>query len=108
MAVQVLVVAAKILRARGGGLVLFRPQRQVARTLTLMGADQVITIRRALEVAPQPGSDAELAPGRRVRSPLCAVPAGRAALIYCMTADRVAMTDWDESHVDVPDLDLAL
>ena len=25
-----------------------------------------------------------------------------------MTADRVAMTDWDESHVDVPDLDLAL
>jgi anti-sigma B factor antagonist len=53
MAVQVLVVAAKILRARGGGLVLFRPQRQVARTLTLMGADQVITIRRALEVAPQ-------------------------------------------------------
>ena len=82
MAVQVLVVAAKILRARGGDLVLFRPQRQVARTLTLMGADQVITIRRALEVAPQPGSDAELAPGRRVRSPLCAVPAGRAALIY--------------------------
>jgi anti-sigma B factor antagonist len=52
MAVQVLVVAAKILRARGGGLVLIRPQRQVARTLTLMGADQVITIRRSLEVAP--------------------------------------------------------
>jgi hypothetical protein len=25
-----------------------------------------------------------------------------------MTADRVAMMDWDESHVDVPDLDLAL
>ena len=25
-----------------------------------------------------------------------------------MTADRVAMVDWDESHVDVPDLDLAL
>src|SRR4029453_18362009 len=25
-----------------------------------------------------------------------------------MTADRVAMIDWDESHVDVPDLDLAL
>ena len=45
MAVQVLVVAAKILRARGGGLVLFRPQRQVARTLTLMAADQLITIR---------------------------------------------------------------
>jgi Ser/Thr protein kinase RdoA (MazF antagonist) len=25
-----------------------------------------------------------------------------------MTADRVTMIDWDESHVDVPDLDLAL
>ncbi len=25
-----------------------------------------------------------------------------------MTADRVAMIDWDESHVDVPDLELAL
>src|SRR5258706_10828030 len=25
-----------------------------------------------------------------------------------MTADRVAMIDWDESHVDVPDLDLTL
>ena len=25
-----------------------------------------------------------------------------------MTAERVVMIDWDESHVDVPDLDLAL
>ena len=25
-----------------------------------------------------------------------------------MTASRVALIDWDESHVDVPDLDLAL
>lgn len=25
-----------------------------------------------------------------------------------MTVDRVAMIDWDEAHVDVPDLDLAL
>ena len=25
-----------------------------------------------------------------------------------ITADRVAMIDWDESHADVPDLDLAL
>jgi hypothetical protein len=25
-----------------------------------------------------------------------------------MTAYRVALIDWDESHVDVPDLDLAL
>jgi hypothetical protein len=25
-----------------------------------------------------------------------------------MTADRVALVDWDETHVDVPDLDLVL
>jgi thiamine kinase-like enzyme len=25
-----------------------------------------------------------------------------------MTADRVVLIDWDEAHVDVPDLDLAL
>ena len=25
-----------------------------------------------------------------------------------MTSNRVALIDWDESHVDVPDLDLAL
>jgi len=25
-----------------------------------------------------------------------------------MTADRVALIDWDESHVDAPDLDLVL
>jgi aminoglycoside phosphotransferase (APT) family kinase protein len=25
-----------------------------------------------------------------------------------VTADRVALIDWDESHVDVPDLDLVL
>jgi hypothetical protein len=25
-----------------------------------------------------------------------------------MTAERVALIDWDESHVDVPDLDLVL
>ena len=25
-----------------------------------------------------------------------------------MTASRVALIDWDESHVDVPDLDLVL
>jgi anti-sigma B factor antagonist len=61
ISIQVLVVVAKTLRARGGGLVLLRPQRPVARMLTLMGAGQVITIHRAIEAAPEPGSDAELA-----------------------------------------------
>ena len=49
MALQVLLVTAKILRARGGGLVLLRPQRPVARMLTLMAADQLITIRNSTQ-----------------------------------------------------------
>jgi anti-sigma B factor antagonist len=72
MSIQVLVVVAKILRARGGGLVLLRPQRPVARMLTLMGAGQVITIQRAIQAAPEPGSDAELARAAGSDNPLCA------------------------------------
>ena len=34
-------------------------------------------------------------------------PAGRGRNVR-MTANRVALVDWDESHVDVPDLDLVL
>jgi anti-anti-sigma factor len=43
--VRALVLAARTLRERGGTLLLLRPQRQVAGILTLLGADQVITIR---------------------------------------------------------------
>ena len=57
MSIQVLVVVAKILRARGGGLVLLRPQRPVAKMLGLMGAGQVITIQRAIEAVPNPGNE---------------------------------------------------
>jgi anti-anti-sigma factor len=59
--IQVLLIVARTLRARGGDLVLLRPQRPVARILTLMGADQLITIQRAIKVVPEPEDDAELA-----------------------------------------------
>ncbi len=38
------VLAAKILRKRGGSLVLLHPQQPVARVLALLDADQVLTI----------------------------------------------------------------
>ena len=50
MSIQVLVVVTRTLRARGGDLVLLHPQKPVARMLTLMRADQLITIQRAIEV----------------------------------------------------------
>jgi len=40
--------------------------------------------------------------------PTCVVHADPNPGNIRMTADRVAMIDWDESHVDVPDLDLVL
>lgn len=45
--VTVLVVAAKMLRERGGELVLLHPQEPVARVLKMLGADQVITMTEA-------------------------------------------------------------
>jgi anti-sigma B factor antagonist len=45
MSIGILVLAARTLKERGGGLVLLRPQQVVARILEIMGADQVITIR---------------------------------------------------------------
>ena len=52
--VRVLVLAAGTLRQRGGGLVLLRPQRAVARMLEIMGADQMITIRGETGATPEP------------------------------------------------------
>jgi anti-anti-sigma factor len=43
--IRTLVLAARTLGERGGSLVLLRPQVAVARILTLMGADQILTIR---------------------------------------------------------------
>ena len=52
--VRVLVIAARTLKKRGGGLVLLRPQHGVARMLEITGADQMITVRGETEVTPQP------------------------------------------------------
>lgn len=40
--------------------------------------------------------------------PTCVVHGDTNPRNILMTADRVALIDWDESHVDVPDLDLEL
>ena len=52
--IRVLVLAARTLRDRGGGLVLLRPQRPVAKVLALLGADQMVTIRGGAEATPGP------------------------------------------------------
>lgn len=54
VSVRVLVLAARTLRQRGGGLVLLRPQRPLARMLEIMGAGQMITIRGETEASPEP------------------------------------------------------
>ena len=54
---QVLFTAARTLTRRGGGLVLLRPHYTVARVLTLIGADQMITIRGQAEATPRPHAD---------------------------------------------------
>jgi len=51
--VRVLVLAARTLQQRGGGLVLLRPHRVIARMLEIMGADQMITIRGQAESWPE-------------------------------------------------------
>jgi anti-anti-sigma factor len=45
--IRVLVLAARTLRQRDGALVLLHPHGALARTLELMGADQLITIRQS-------------------------------------------------------------
>jgi anti-sigma B factor antagonist len=52
--VRVLVIAARTLKERGGGLVLLRPQHGVARMLEITGADQMITVRGETDVTHQP------------------------------------------------------
>ncbi|MBV9445909.1 MAG: STAS domain-containing protein [Streptosporangiaceae bacterium] len=54
MSTRIMVLAARTLNERGGGLTLLRPQPAIARTLALMGADQMITIRREPEATPGP------------------------------------------------------
>jgi anti-anti-sigma regulatory factor len=50
----VLVLAARTLKERGGGLVLLRPQHGVARMLEITGADQMIAVRGDTGVTSEP------------------------------------------------------
>ena len=52
--VRALVLAGRTLQERGGGLVLLRPQRAVARMLTLMGVDQLVTVHGGTGAEPEP------------------------------------------------------
>ena len=45
MAVRLLVMAGKVLRERGGSLVVMLPQDGVARVLEIMGVDQTIAVQ---------------------------------------------------------------
>ena len=50
-AIQVFLLAARTLRQRGGGLVLLRPPRALARVLEILGAGEVIMIRTEPDTA---------------------------------------------------------
>jgi anti-sigma B factor antagonist len=52
MAMRTLMLAALTLKDRGGGMVLLYPQRPVARIMSLVGADQVITINPGTRAGP--------------------------------------------------------
>ena len=54
MAARALALTAKVLRERGGGMVLVRPQQSLARVLELTGADRVMTITRESGTATGP------------------------------------------------------
>jgi STAS domain len=51
--IRTLVLAARTLKERGASLVLLRPQPAVARILTLLGADQMLTILGQSQGKPQ-------------------------------------------------------
>ena len=54
MATRALALTTKILKERGGGMVLLNPQQLVVRMLELTGADQMMTIRQENGIATEP------------------------------------------------------
>ena len=54
MATRALALTAKILKERGGGMVLLNPQQLLVRTLELTGADQMMTIRQENGITTEP------------------------------------------------------
>jgi anti-anti-sigma factor len=61
VSVRALLLAGRALKERGGALELLRPQPVVARTLSLMGVDRVLTVRAAAEPEPEPEPESTLA-----------------------------------------------
>src|SRR5262249_31432831 len=57
-ALGILTGTGRSLKELGGRLVLLRPQETVLRMLTLLGADQVVTIRTSTDTAHMPNDDA--------------------------------------------------
>lgn len=51
--IQALVLAARALHERGGEMVLLSPQPIVARVLSLLGVDQMVTVRLGAETGPE-------------------------------------------------------
>ena len=54
MAARARALTAKVLKERGGGMVLLRPQQSLARVLELTGADRVMTIKPESRTATGP------------------------------------------------------
>jgi stage II sporulation protein AA (anti-sigma F factor antagonist) len=54
--IRALVLAARALKQRGGGLVLVWPQPAVARVLSLLGVDQMITVSLGAGTETEPGA----------------------------------------------------
>jgi anti-anti-sigma factor len=52
--IRVLALAARTLTKRGGSLVLLDPQPAIAKVLTLLGVDQLLTIRGKAQTMRQP------------------------------------------------------
>jgi anti-sigma B factor antagonist len=60
--IRTLVLAARTLTGRGGGLVLLDPQPSVARVLALLGADEMVTIQEKTPARPQPHTSEQRQP----------------------------------------------
>jgi anti-anti-sigma factor len=54
--IRALVLTAPALKQRGGDLVLVWPQPAVARVLSLLGVDQMITVRLSADTETEPGA----------------------------------------------------
>ena len=54
IATRALALTAKLLKERGGGMVLLHPQRPLVRMLELTSADQMMTIRQGNGIATEP------------------------------------------------------